>query len=133
MTTTQDTLTWVTTTTLSLPRTITADTDPQTMEYCQHAYYHVAHNSMQYNGDLFAYATLVTVVEALADGGALTCLYAHDGEVAARTLFPVAVSLTNDNHLTCRAFCTLRREWRTFRLDRMQGAHLVVMTGEVAA
>ena len=38
-------------------------------------------------------------------------------------LWPTAVSVTKDAYLTPRAYCTLRREWRTFRLDRMVACH----------
>jgi predicted DNA-binding transcriptional regulator YafY len=33
------------------------------------------------------------------------------------------VSVTKDRNLVTRAYCTLRREWRTFRLDRMVAVH----------
>jgi predicted DNA-binding transcriptional regulator YafY len=59
----------------------------------------------------------------MRDSNAVVCLYADSNGIAARVIWPDAISLTSDNHITCRGYCTLRREFRTFRLDRMQGCH----------
>lgn len=118
--------------TLQLPRTFTAQTDVETIDHCLHHYYRVAHTAFQYNGHIFPFATMQAVTEALSDGGAVTCIYRHDDETTGRTLFPVSLTLTKDNHITVWAFCTLRREYRSFRLDRMVGCHLVVTPAEAA-
>ncbi len=131
--TTYDTITWRIESTVQLPTRINASTDPQTVDYCQHAYYRIAHNAMQHNGDLFPYETLVAVIEALMEGGAVTTLYTHKSdetgemETAARTLFPQYVALTRDHHIVTLAYCTLRRTYKLFRLDRMRGCHLLTV------
>jgi predicted DNA-binding transcriptional regulator YafY len=63
-------------------------------------------------------------MDAMRDASAVVALYT-DGkcETAARCLWPASVSVTKDKNLTCRAYCTLRKEWRTFRLDRMIAVH----------
>jgi predicted DNA-binding transcriptional regulator YafY len=71
-----------------------------------------------------ALATVQTVMDAMRDASAVIALYT-DGkcETAARCLWPSLVAVTKDKHLTCRAYYTLRKEWRTFRLDRMVAVH----------
>jgi hypothetical protein len=55
---------------------------------------------------------------------AVIVLYADaKGEIAVRVLRPEAVTLTKDNAITCHAYRTLRREWRSFRLDRIISCH----------
>lgn len=78
-------------------------------------------------------ATLRRVLAATRDGDALVVLYQHDGEMTARALFPSAVTVSHDNHLTVRAFCTYRREVRSFRVDRFTDSHAFVLPGETAA
>jgi len=78
----------------------------------------------------FPFASLATVAMAMLTGDAVTVLYTHDAEVTARTLFPSSISYTKDHRICVKAFCTLRREVRSFRLDRMTGVHLVTLPGE---
>jgi predicted DNA-binding transcriptional regulator YafY len=77
-------------------------------------------------GGTVALDTFTQVMDAMRDASAIVTLYC-DGkaEVAARMLCPSTVSVTKDKHLVTRAYCTLRREWRTFRLDRMLAVHLL--------
>src|SRR5262245_14144425 len=67
-------------------------------------------------GGTVALATLETVMAAMRDASAVVVKYVDGkGELDARVLWPTTVSVTKDRNLVTRAFCTLRREWRTFR------------------
>jgi len=41
----------------------------------------------------------------------------------ARVLWPNSITFTKDNKVVCKAYCTMRREWKTFRIDRMLTCH----------
>jgi predicted DNA-binding transcriptional regulator YafY len=76
------------------------------------------------NGRRVAWDTLMRVGEAMRDSSAVIVLYTDaKGEVAARCLCPSAITLTKDNQITARCYCTLRREYRSFRLDRVIACH----------
>ncbi len=63
-------------------------------------------------------------MDAMRDCAAVVTLYTNGkGEVAARVLWPASVTLTKEQNIVCHAYCTKRREWRTFRLDRMVTCH----------
>lgn len=68
--------------------------------------------------------TLALVMDAMRDSGAVVVAY-HDakGELTARVLWPTSVTLTKENHITAWCYCTLRRTWKTFRLDRIRSLH----------
>ena len=116
--------------TLTVPTTLTEHTDPQLVDDALDAFYAEMHAT---HGPEATVDTLNLFAAAIQGGDATTVLYTHDGETTARTLFPTALMLTKDKHLVTRAFCTYRRETKCFRLDRMTGAHVVTMPGEVAA
>lgn len=79
---------------------------------------------LRHNGQRVAADTLAAVVYAMRDSSAVVVSYADaKGEVNARVLWPNAVSLTKDNAITARCYCTLRKEWKTFRLDRFLTCH----------
>jgi predicted DNA-binding transcriptional regulator YafY len=100
-----------------LPATITPQTDFNVMETACIVY-------SRFNGHKVAYDTLDKVKDAMRDGSAVVTLYADaKGEIAARCLWPNSVTLSKENAITCKAYCTLRREWRSFRLDRMLACH----------
>jgi predicted DNA-binding transcriptional regulator YafY len=84
------------------------------------------------NGFRVAYDTFRAVLEATRDGGAVVVLYTHGTQVDARALFPTSVTLTKSDEIVCTAFCTLRQEVKTFRLDRMVQCHPLTLPGEVA-
>jgi predicted DNA-binding transcriptional regulator YafY len=75
-------------------------------------------------GGTVALDTIRQVMDAMRDASAVIALYT-DGkcETAARCLWPSSVTVTKDKNLVTRAYCTLRKEWRTFRLDRMLTVH----------
>jgi predicted DNA-binding transcriptional regulator YafY len=100
-----------------LPATITPQTDFNLMETACIVYH-------RFNEHKVSYDTLDKVKDAMRDGSAVVTLYADaKGEIAARCLWPMAVTLTKENQITARCYCTLRREYRSFRLDRMLACH----------
>ena len=100
-----------------LPATITPQTDFNSMDTACVVYH-------RFNGHKVAYDTLDKVKDAMRDCIAVVTLYADaKGEIAARCLWPNSVTLTKENTITARCYCTLRREWRSFRLDRMLACH----------
>jgi len=50
-------------------------------------------------------------------------LYRHESETTARVLWPVAIFVSQEHALVCRAYCTYRQQYRNFRLDRMAACH----------
>jgi len=132
MSTAQDTISYTVTTVIQLPRTVTAITDAQTVDYACRAYHEAAVTWVGEDGGAFPFATLTEVAMAMLTGDAVTALYTHDGDVTARTLFPSSISYTKEHKVCVKAYCTLRRETRSFRCDRMSGVHLVTLPGEAA-
>jgi predicted DNA-binding transcriptional regulator YafY len=76
---------------------------------------------MRLNEGKTATDTVLNVFEAMRDSNAVVVLYIDSNGVEARVIWPDSISLTKDNQIICRGYCTLRREYRTFRLDRMVG------------
>src|SRR4051794_13749461 len=108
-----------------LPATITPQTDFNLMETAC-AVYH------RFNGCKVAYDTIEKVKDAMRDSGAIVALYCDaKGDVEARVIWPEAVTLTKDNAITTRAYCTLRKEWRSFRLDRIVSCHPLTTPDDV--
>jgi predicted DNA-binding transcriptional regulator YafY len=98
-----------------VPAACDQQTDLALLPVCVDAYHTLTSGTV-------AMATIQAVMDAMRDASAVIALYT-DGkcETAARCLWPVSVAVTKN--LTCRAYCTLRKEWRTFRLDRMLAVH----------
>jgi predicted DNA-binding transcriptional regulator YafY len=66
----------------------------------------------------------VSTEEQARGGVSLVVLYVGaDGGQDARVLWPTSITLTADNNLTCKAYCTMRRAWKSFRIDRMLTCH----------
>ena len=100
-----------------LPATITPQTDMNLMVTAI-AMYH------RFNERKVAYDTLEKVMEAMRDGSAVVVMYTDaKGELAARVLWPLSITLTKANDITAYCYCTLRREFRSFRLDRVIACH----------
>jgi len=100
-----------------LPATITPQTDMNLLVTCI-AMYH------RFNERKVAYDTLEKVMEAMRDGSAVVTMYTDaKGELAARVLWPLSITLTKANDITAYCYCTLRRECKSFRIDRMLTAH----------
>jgi len=71
-----------------------------------------------------SFDTAMLVADAMRDSSAVIVHYvALDGEQTARCLWPNTISFTKDKNIVCRAYCTLRREWKTFRIERMLTCH----------
>src|SRR5262249_32613190 len=78
---------------------------------------------MRLNEGRTATDTVLNVFEAMRDSNAGVALYIDSNGVEERVIWPDSISLTKDNHIICRGYCTLRKEYRTFRLDRIVGCH----------
>jgi predicted DNA-binding transcriptional regulator YafY len=100
-----------------VPASCDQQTDLALLPICMDAYHALASGTV-------ALDTIRQVVDAMRDASAVVSLYT-DGkcETAARCLWPSSVSVTKDKNLVTLAYCTLRKEWRTFRLDRMLTVH----------
>lgn len=108
-----------------LPATITPETDMNLMVTCI-SVYHVR------NERRADYGTLEAVMEAMRDGSAVVTLYTDaKGDRAARVLWPGSISLSADNNITCKAYCTLRCMWKSFRLDRMAMTHALTTPDDI--
>jgi len=100
-----------------LPATITPQTDMNLMVTAI-AVYH------RFNERKVAYNTLEKTMEAMRDGSAVVTMYTDaKGELAARVLWPLSITLTKANEITAYCYCTLRRECKSFRIDRMLTCH----------
>lgn len=116
---------------LTLPRVLTEHADPQLVDDALDAFYELAKDAP---GALhYSRAALAAIATALLEGGAVCVRYEHDDEITARVLFPSAISLTKEQHICVRAFCTYRQTVKSFRVDRMACVHPLVMPGEVPA
>jgi predicted DNA-binding transcriptional regulator YafY len=108
-----------------LPATITPQTDMNLMVACISIYH-------RFNERKVAYDTLEKVMEAMRDSSAVVVLYSDaKGELAARVLWPTSMTLSKDNNITARCYCTLRKQWRSFRLDRMLACHELTTPDDV--
>ncbi len=80
------------------------------------------------------YDTLEMVMEAMRDSSAVVTMYTDaKGDRAARVLWPISISLSADNNISCKAYCTLRRQYKSFRVDRMAMAHPLTTPDDVEA
>jgi len=84
------------------------------------------------SGCLGSFATAVAVADAMRDSSAVVVLYVGlDGGQDARVLWPNSISMTKDAKIVARCYCTLRREWKTFRIDRMLTCHELTTPDDV--
>ncbi len=110
-----------------LPATITPETDMNLMVTAITLYH-------RFNERKVAYDTLEKTMEAMRDGSAVVTMYTDArGELAARVLWPLSITLTKANDITARCYCTLRREFRSFRLDRMLTCHALTTPDDCEA
>ncbi len=76
------------------------------------------------SGCLGSFDTVIAVADAMRDSSAVVVLYVGlDGGQDARVLWPNSISLTKENKIVAKCYCTMRREWKTFRIDRMLTCH----------
>ena len=100
-----------------LPATIDQSTDFNTITTAMAIYY-------KRSGCLGSFDTVIAVSDAMRDSSAVVVLYIGlDGGQDARVLWPNSITFTKDAKIVCKAYCTLRREWKTLRLDRMLTVH----------
>jgi predicted DNA-binding transcriptional regulator YafY len=110
-----------------LPATITPQADFNLMDTACVVYH-------RFNGHKVSHDTLEKAKDAMRDSSAVVTLYADaKGEIAARCLWPNSLTLTKENAITCKAYCTLRKEWRSFRLDRMLACHELTTPDDILA
>jgi len=110
-----------------LPTTIDQQTDFNLMEVACHVY-------SRYNGYRVAYDTLALVKDAMRDSSAVVVLYiGADGKQDARVLWPNSITLTKEHQIVARCYCTMRREVRSFRIDRMLTCHELTTPDDVEA
>ncbi len=110
-----------------LPTTITPETDFNLMVTCI-ALYH------SFNESRTDYDTLEEVMMAMRDGSAVVTLYTDaQGDQAARVLWPSSITLSGAHNITCKAYCTLRRQFKSFRIDRMAMCHALTTPDDCEA
>ncbi len=100
-----------------LPATIDQSTDFNLITTAMTVYY-------KQSGCLGSFDTAMQVAEAMRDSCAVVVLYVGlDGGQDARVLWPNSIDFTKEKKVVCKAYCTMRRQWKTFRIDRMLTAH----------
>lgn len=110
-----------------LPATITPETDMNLMVTAICLYH-------SFNERRTDYDTLEAVMMAMRDGSAVVTLYTDaQGAAAARVLWPSSITLSGDNNITCKAYCTLRRQFKSFRIDRMAMVHALTTPDDCEA
>ncbi len=110
-----------------LPATIDQQTDFNLITTAMAIYY-------KQSGCLGSFDTAVKVADAMRDSSAVVVLYVGlDGGQDARVLWPNSISLTKDKKIVARCYCTMRRQWKTFRIDRMLTCHALTTPDDIAA
>ena len=100
-----------------LPATIDQQTDFNLITTATAIYY-------KRSGCLGSFATVVAVADAMRDSSAVVVMYVGlDGGQDARVLWPNSISLTKENKIVAKCYCTMRKQWKTFRIDRMLTCH----------
>ncbi len=100
-----------------LPATIDQSTDFNMIVTAMSIYY-------KQSGCLGSFDTAILVADAMRDSSAVVVLYVGlDGGQDARVLWPNSISFTKEKKIVARCYCTMRRQWKTFRIDRMLTCH----------
>jgi len=100
-----------------LPATIDQQTDFNLITTAM-AIYH------KQSGCLGSFDTAILVADAMRDSSAVVVLYVGlDGGQDARVLWPNTISFTKEKKIVARCYCTMRRQWKAFRIDRMLTCH----------
>ncbi len=109
-----------------VPATADTSTDLNLLPICQAVYHRM-------NGGKVSRATLALVMGAMADSSAVVTLYiGADGKQDARVLWPNSITLTKEHQIVARCYCTMRREVRSFRIDRMLTCHELTTPDDMA-
>ncbi len=102
---------------MPLPATIDQQTDFNLITTAMAIYY-------KQSGCLGSFDTAILVADAMRDSSAVVVLYVGlDGGQDARVLWPNSISFTKEKKIVARCYCTMRRQWKTFRIDRMLTCH----------
>jgi len=110
-----------------LPATIDQQTDFNLITTAITIYY-------KRSGCLGSFDTAVLVADAMRDSSAVVVLYVGlDGGQDPRVLWPNSISLTKENKIVCKAYCTMRKQWKTFRIDRMLTCHELTTPVDIEA
>ncbi len=108
-----------------LPATINQQTDFNLITTAMAIYY-------KQSGCLGSFDTAVQVADAMRDSSAVVVLYIGlDGGQDARVLWPNSICFTNDCKVVARCYCTMRKQWKTFRIDRMLTCHELTTPDDV--
>ncbi|MGI8687651.1 MAG: hypothetical protein ACR2M3_03640 [Thermomicrobiales bacterium] len=100
-----------------LPATIDQQTDMNLITTAMAIYY-------KQSGCLGSFDTAILVADAMRDSSAVVVLYIGlDGGQDARVLWPNTISFTKEKKIVARCYCTMRKQWKTFRIDRMLTCH----------
>ncbi len=111
----------------TVPATADQRTDLNDLPICAMLYH-------RDNGGKVSRATLSLVMDAMRDSSAVVVLYVGaDGKQDARVLWPTSITLTGEQHIVTRAYCTMRQQWKTFRLDRVLTAHPLTTPDDIEA
>ena len=110
-----------------VPATADTSTDLNLLPICEAVFHRM-------NGGKVSRATLALVMGAMADSSAVVTLYiGADGKQDARVLWPNSITLTKENQIVTKAYCTMRREVRSFRIDRMLTIHALTTPDDCEA
>jgi hypothetical protein len=108
-----------------LPATIDQQTDFNLITTAMAIYY-------KQSGCLGSFDTAVLVADAMRDSSAVVVLYVGlDGGQYARVLWPNSISFTKDKKIVARCYCTMRKQWKTFRIDRMLTCHALTTPDDI--
>ncbi len=100
-----------------LPATIDQSTDFNMIVTAMSIYY-------KQSGCLGSFDTAILVADAMRDSSAVVVLYVGlDGGQDARVLWPNSITFTKEKKIVAKCYCTLRREVKSFRIDRMLTCH----------
>jgi hypothetical protein len=110
-----------------LPATIDQQTDFNLITTATAIFYKMS-------GCLGSFDTAILVADAMRDSSAVVVLYVGlDGGQDARVLWPNGISFTADKKIVARCYCTMRRQWKTFRIDRMLTCHALTTPDDCEA
>ncbi len=108
-----------------MPATIDQSTDFNLITTAVTMYYKLS-------GCLGSFDTVIAVADAMRDSSAVVVMYIGlDGGQDARVLWPSSISFTKDAKIVAKCYCTLRGQWKTFRIDRMLTCHALTTPDDI--
>ncbi len=110
-----------------LPATIDQSTDFNLITTATAIFYKMS-------GCLGSFDTVIAVADAMRDSSAVVVLYVGlDGGQDARVLWPNSITFTKESKIVAKCYCTMRRQWKTFRIDRMLTCHELTTPDDIEA